>query len=52
MLTQEERIAEQISSIEEIRAIVADLIEQAGYQNLQSEDYFLWMYSVEPYAES
>lgn len=52
MVTQEERITEQIGIIEEIHAIVSKLVAESGYDGLEPEDYFIWMYSVEPFAEA
>ena len=47
----EEFLKKQIETLNEINDAIRDAVERSG-QNIDPDNYFIWMYSVEPFAEA
>ena len=47
----EEFLKKQIETLNEINDAIRDAVERSG-QNIDPDAYFIWMYSVEPFAEA
>tara|TARA_R100000900_G_C3297193_1_gene156957 strand:- start:137 stop:358 length:222 start_codon:yes stop_codon:yes gene_type:complete len=47
----EEFLKKQIETLNEISDIVRDTVEESKL-NIDPDHYFIWMYSVEPFAEA
>ena len=43
---------DDLSAIQTVTESVAEVIAGSPWPNLDPEAYFIWMYSVEPFAES
>ena len=47
----EEFLKKQIETLNEISDVVRDTVEESKL-NIDLDHYFIWMYSVEPFAEA
>jgi len=47
----EEFLKKQVETLNEINDAIRDAVERSG-QNIDPDNYFIWMYSVEPFAEA
>ena len=47
----EEFLKKQIETLNEINDAIRDAVERSG-QTIDRDNYFIWMYSVEPFAEA
>ena len=43
---------EDLDSVQAISEAVAEAVAQSPWPDLNPETYFVWMYSVEPFAEA
>jgi len=50
--TSEDLIEAAETTLFEIKKVLEDVIAASNYPSLDPQNYFLWMYSVEPYAEA
>jgi hypothetical protein len=49
--TVEDLLEEQVSILHSMTDVVAEAIESSPFV-IEPEKYFIWMYSVEPFAEA
>ena len=50
-MTPEELLTEQISILETLTEAVREAVEASPF-DIEPENYFIWMYSVEPFPEA
>ena len=50
-MTPEELLTEQISILEALTEAVREVVEASSF-DIEPENYFIWMYSVEPFPEA
>lgn len=50
-MTPEELLTEQISILEALTEAVREAVEASSF-DIEPENYFIWMYSVEPFPEA
>ena len=48
----EDLLKEELTAIASLTSAVKEILEESNFPELDPEKYFIWMYSVEPFAEA
>ena len=48
----EELVQQELESIQSLAQAVAEVIASSPFPDIDPDTYFIWMYSVEPFAEA